>query len=175
MLTETNPGATFGSATANPPSVRHFQQALLWPLRLMPVRGSEGKHAKPWQLLADMGDRSPWREVVDEYNGSSEAFHERHYNEFVTFLPYVQRFLYGEGRARGGKGAAATGSPMRVFRRHDVASVRVTPRLGDAAIKLDIVHVDLYFFLDVDLVLLNVEVSADNLSLDQAQELLYRF
>jgi len=181
MLTETHPGTTLDATADAPPRVRHFRQALLWPLRLMPVRGSEGKHAKPWQLLADMGERSPWREVVDEYNGSSEAFHERHYNEFVTFLPYVQRFLYGEGRShdtlQGLKGAAkaATGSPMRVFRRHDVAAVRVQPRSGDRPITLNVVHVDLYFFLDVDLVLLNVEVSADDLALEEAQELLYRF
>ena len=37
------------------------------------------------------------------------------------------------------------------------------------------VHVDLYFFDDVDIVLLNVELAADDLPLPQAQELLYRF
>lgn len=78
------------SVESNPASVREFRQVLLWPLRLMPVRGSEGQHAKPWQLLADMGEASPWREVVDEFTGDSSRFHERHYNEFVTFLPYVQ-------------------------------------------------------------------------------------
>ena len=50
---------------------------------------------------------------------SADDFHERHYNEFVTFLPYVQRFLYGDGRAQRDAGAA--GSPMRLFRRRDVA------------------------------------------------------
>jgi hypothetical protein len=162
------------SAESHPACVREFRQVLLWPLRLMPVRGSEGQHAKPWQLLADMGEEaSPWREVVDEFTGDSSRFHERHYNEFVTFLPYVQRFLYGEGRSR--EGARATGSPMRVFRRSDVSAVRAVLRPGDAPITLDIVHVDLYFFLDLDLVLLNVEVSARDLQLAQAQELLYRF
>jgi hypothetical protein len=154
--------------------VEHFRQILLWPLRLMPVRGSEGRHAKPWELLAAMGDRSPWKEVVDEYNGSASAFHERHYNEFVTFLPYVQRFLFGEGRRLNGQ-SGALGSPMRVFRRHDVAQVRATTRVGTEPLLLDIVHVDLYFFLDLDLVLLNVEVSTDHLTLDQAQDLLHRF
>lgn len=153
--------------------VKHFRQVLLWPLRLMPVRGSEGGHAKPWQLLADMGEASPWREVVDEYAGEKGRFQERHYNEFVTFLPFVQRFLYGEGRSRSGGGAS--GSPMRVFRRSDVSAVKVLTRQGEAPIQLDIVHVDLYFFLDLDLVLLNVEVSANDLTLAQAQELLYRF
>ena len=156
-----------------PACVRQFRQVLLWPLRLMPVRGSEGQHAKPWQLLADMGAASPWREVVDEYAGDSGRFRERHYNEFVTFLPYVQRFLYGEGRSA--KGGGATGSPMRVFRRSDVRAMRAVTRPGTSPITLDIAHIDLYFFLDLDLVLLNVEVSASDLTLIQAQELMYRF
>jgi hypothetical protein len=156
-----------------PHCVRHFRQILLWPLRLMPVRGSEARHAKPWQVLSAMGDATPWREVVDEYTGEAQHFHERHYNEFVSFLPYVQRFLYGEGH---GKGLGhARGSPMRVFRRHDVRALRAVLRPGEASITLEVVHVDLYFFLDLDLVLLNVEVATDNLSLPQAQELLYRF
>jgi hypothetical protein len=162
--------------TETPPvCVEHFRQVLLWPVRLMPVRGSEGKVAKPWQLLADMGDASPWREVVDEFTGDSSRFHERHYNEFVTFLPYVQRFLYGEGRTPHGAQGPDRGSPMRVFRRHDIAAVRVVPRPGDAPTTLGIVHVDLYFFLDVDLVLLNVEVEGRHLPLAHTQELMYRF
>jgi hypothetical protein len=166
------------TAPTTPPVVEHFRQVLLWPVRLMPVRGSEGTVAKPWQVLADMGDASPWREVVDEFTGDSSRFHERHYNEFVTFLPYVQRFLYGEGLPKHGVHAeqgVAQGSPMRVFRRHDIAAVRVVPRPGDAPITLETVHVDLYFFLDVDLVLLNVEVAAQHLPLETAQEILYRF
>ena len=157
-----------------PVCVKHFRQVLLWPLRLMPVRGSEGRHAKPWELLADMGEASPWREVVDEYSPGSGRFHERHYNEFVSFLPYVQRFLYGEGRSQSGAVATA-GSPMRVFRRSDVKALRAVTHPGAASVVLDIAHVDLYFFLDLDLVLLNVEVSASDLTLVQAQDLLYRF
>ena len=64
---------------------------------------------------------------------------------------------------------------MRVFRREDIAQVRVVTQPGLEPILLDIKHVDLYFFYDVDLVLLNVEVSANDLTLTQAQELLYRF
>ena len=157
------------------PEVRHFRQVLLWPLRLLPVADAAGRRRKPWEVLADLGDTSPWREVVDEYTGEAGRFHERHYNEFVTFLPYVQRFLYGEGRARRGAADAGAGSPMRVFRRHDVAQVRLVARPGDAPVLLDIVHIDLYFFFDVDVVLLNVEVGGDDLTLVQAQELMYRF
>ena len=155
--------------------VEHFRQVLLWPLRLVqtPAIGRAQRH--PWQVLKDMGAASPWREVVDEYTGAASQFHERHYSEFVTFLPYVQRFLYGEGRDAGRPGQPTTDSPMQVFRRHDIRQGRMTLRRGEAPIVLDIVHIDLYFFLDVDLVLLNVEVSADHLALAQAQELLYRF
>jgi hypothetical protein len=156
--------------------VRHFRQVLLWPLRLMPLPGVSGRQQhRPWQLLSEIGDASPWREVVDEYAGEQGSFHERHYTEFVTFLPYVQRFLYGEGRSRHATGTSGADSPMRVFRRRDIVAVRIVARPGDAPIRLGIVHVDLYFFFDIDVMLLNVEVSADDLPLWQAQELLYRF
>ena len=64
---------------------------------------------------------------------------------------------------------------MRVFRRRDLAAVRVVPRVGDAPVTLQVQHVDLYFFYGVDLVLLNVEVYRDDLALVTAQDLLYRF
>ena len=156
--------------------VRHLQLALLWPLRLIPSGGSDDvRRRAPWQWLRDMEATSPWREHVDEYNGGAGGFQERHYNEFVSFLPYVQRFLYGEGRTQRGSGDATTGSPMRVFRRRDIAAVRVVPRPGDAPVTMQVVHVDLYFFYGVDIVLLNVEVAAGELPLSLAQELMYRF
>lgn len=157
-------------------AVRHLRQVLLWPLRLMPMKRIPG-HARrtPWQVLRDLGDASPWREVVDEYTGDNARFHERHYNEFVTFLPYVQRFLYGEGRKARSAGDRDADAPMRVFRREDITHVRVVARPGDAPVTLEVIHVDLYFFYDVDVVLLNVEVGANDLTLDQAQEQLYRF
>jgi len=159
------------------PVVRHLRQVLLWPLRLIPppalAEDAELRRA-PWRVLRDGGPDSPWTEQVDEYTGDAEGFHERHYNEFVAFLPYVQRFLYGEGRSRQGD-ATSMGSPMRVFRRHDIAAVRVAPRTGDAPVTLEVVHVDLYFFYGVDVVMLNVEVAGDELPLPQAQELMYRF
>jgi len=166
-MSATNPTAPDPS-----PTVREFRQSLLWPLRLLPVQapaGQGGAKRQPWQWLTE-----PWRQTADEYTGASTDFHERHYQEFVTFLPYVQRFLYGEGRATRGPGVRNVESPMRVFRRHDVAAVRVEPRPGDTPITLKVIHVDLYFFFDVDLVLLNVELAGEDLSLAQSQELLYR-
>ena len=149
--------------------VRHFRQALLWPLQLVSMR-SQDPHARHWELLSE---DSPWREVIDEYTGDPENFGERHYNEFVSFLPYVQRFLYGEGRSQ--RGGAGIGSPMRVFRRHDMVAVRMVTSPGVAPITLRIKHIDLYFFYDLDVALLNVEVFADGLRLVQAEEVMYRF
>jgi len=61
-----------------------------------------------------MGDATPWCEVVDEYTGDAlQAFMSGTTDEFVTFLPYVQRFLYGEGHVEGG--GQVHGSPVRVF------------------------------------------------------------
>ncbi len=157
--------------------VRHFRQVLLWPLRVMPQEPDTGH--PPWHALRELGAASPWREQSDEYSGEHQTFHERHYHEFVTFLPYVQRFLYGEGRSTRADDmdaeGAYSGAPMRIFRRRDVAAVRVRTRADAPPLTLRVQHVDLYFFFDVDVVLLNVEVEADELALSQAQELMYRF
>lgn len=151
--------------------VRHFRQILLWPLQLVPIR--EGAQIqKHWELL-QRGEGHPWSEVQDEFTGDNR-FQERHYSEFVTFLPYVQRFLYGEGRSAT-NGAGQGTSPVRVFRRTDVSRVRITPDEGETPLELSVSHVDLYFFFDIDVVLLTMEVFADQLSVYQAQDLLYRF
>lgn len=163
------PEAVHVSAAA--PQVRHLRQVLLWPLRLMPLPLSSGHRQRPWELLKALGDASPWQEWHDEYTGSPDRFHERHYSEFVTFLPYVQHFLYGEPRRHG---VSDGDSSMRVFRRLDVRAVRVTPRLNDAPLVLQVVHVNLCFFYDVDVVLLEMELRADDLGLRQAQDLIYR-
>jgi hypothetical protein len=61
-----------------------------------------------------------------------------------------------------------------VFRRRDIAKVRVAARDGDAPVTLDVVHVHLYFFFDVDVVILNIEVAGGGLPLSEVQELMYR-
>ncbi len=150
--------------------VRHFRQILLWPLQVMPIR--EGTQVqKHWEALEQGGQGHPWARLLDELDDPAR-FTERHYSEFVTFLPYVQRFLYGEGRGTGGGRGA---SPVRVFRRSDVAGVRITPREGQAPISLSVDHVDLYFFFDIDVVLLAVEIYGENLALREVQDILYRF
>ncbi len=169
--------ATADLAARTAPRVRHYRQILLWPLQLVPDDGVA--HARPWQRLAA---DSHWRPVIDEVAGGGAQFAERHYAEFVTFLPYVQRFLYGEGlrRPRSTSTGDATlaradiESPMRVFRRTDITAARVWIEPDSPPLLLAIKHIDLYFFFDLDIVLLNVELYADDIGLDQAQELLYR-
>jgi CorA-like Mg2+ transporter protein len=152
--------------------VRHFRQILLWPLQLMPIRAG-AQIQKHWEVLEQQVEHNPWHELADEFTGDPRQFQERHYAEFVTFLPYVQRFLYGEARASGT--AQPVASPMRVFRRDDVVRMRLTALPGDEPRTFDVAHVDLYFFYDADVVLLSVEVCADDVPLSEAQETLYRF
>jgi hypothetical protein len=148
--------------------VRHLRQILLWPLQLLPLEaGSKLQH---WEHLAGSGT---WHEVDDEFGDPAE-FQERHYNEFVTFLPPVQRFLYGQGVGKAVRRIYGE-SPIKVMRRSDVAKARVTLSRGDAPIELRVVHVDLYFFFDIDIAILALEVAADDLGLPMAQEAVFRF
>ena len=153
--------------------VGHFRQILLWPLQLMPIR--EGAQIqKHWERLERPDADNPWCELADEFTGDPNLFQERHYSEFVTFLPYVQRFLYGEGK--GSSPDIVQESSLRVFRRSDVAKVRITyPDPRATPVTVEVAHVDLYFFYDIDVVILTVEIYADDLSLSQAQDTLFHF
>lgn len=153
--------------------VGHFRQILLWPLQLMPIR--EGAQIqKHWELLEKPDTDNPWCELADEFTGDPNLFQERHYSEFVTFLPYVQRFLYGEGK--GSSPDIVQESSLRVFRRSDVAKVRITyPDPRATPVTFEVAHVDLYFFYDIDVVILTVEIYADDLPLPRAQDTLFRF
>ncbi len=150
--------------------IRHFRQILVWPLQLMPLR--EGTQIQNhWEILQRPGADNPWQEVQDEFASPAE-FQERHYNEFVAFLPFAQRMLYGEGK---GCGSASGESPIRVFRRRDVAKLRVSfPDAQASTCELAVTHVDLYFFHDLDVAILVVEVSTNELSLERAHEILFR-
>jgi hypothetical protein len=159
--------------TASDTMVRHFRQILLWPLQLMPIQES-AQIQKHWEVLESAGPTNPWRELSSEFTGDQAIFQRRHYNEFVTFLPHVQRFLYGEGLARG-KGGWHAESPVRVFRRRDIAKAKATFRRDRPPVTFEVGHVELYFFYDIDVVLLAVEFFTDNLSLEDVQHTLYRF
>jgi hypothetical protein len=159
--------------TSSNQTVRHFRQILLWPIQLMPIR-KDAPIQKHWELLRTVDTDNPWKELEDEFTGDPRLFQERHYSEFVTFLPYVQRFLYGEGKGTGS--AVLQESSIRVFRRCDVAKVRMTfPRPHAESVTFSVAHVDLYFFYDIDVAILVVEVYADDLPLSQAENALLRF
>jgi len=129
--------------------VRHFRQILMWPLQLMPL-AEGGPFQNHSQLLDRIDADNPWRELADEFSGDPDQFHERHYSEFVTFLPHVQRFLYGEGGGQMGSSSRHGESPIRVFRRHDVAKVRMHYKDREQPIDFDVAHLDLYFFYDIE-------------------------
>src|SRR5262245_3910831 len=90
---------TNSEVTAAGKRVRQFRQIVVWPLQLMPVRQS-AQIQRHWEVLERKDPNNPWREVEDEFTGDPHEFRERDYTEFTTFLPHVQRFLYGEGRTR---------------------------------------------------------------------------
>jgi len=163
------------SSIEPPGHVRLFHASLVWPLQLEPLAddGSKGRH---WEIFEASQESHEWHRIDDEFTEDPGHFKERHYREFVSFLPYAQRFLYGEGRSRHSSPDDPPGnSPLHVFRRKDIARLRLTLRKGQAPIELQIVHLDLYFFHDLDLVQLNVEVHGSDLPLDTVRDLLFRF
>jgi hypothetical protein len=151
--------------------VRHFRQIVLWPVQLMPVPNR--KVQGHWELL-DEAPECPWSEVVDEFGEDPQAFRERHYREFVTFLPYAQRFLYGSAAGQESSRRRGEGS-IRTYRRRDVRSARITFERDGAVWTFHIAHVDLHFFLDADVALVAFEMHADDLPLDVAQNTMFRF
>ncbi len=175
VLAPYNAGEGEGARQASPETgprmssetiVEHFRHILVWPLQLVP--SSKEPMACHWQ---DLG--APWHNVVDEFVDDPGRFQERHYREFVSFLPHVQHFLYGEAFERAaGRGYGE--SPIHIARRDDVKAARVTLDDDAPPIELEVVHVDLYFFHDVDVALLNIEVAVRQLPLAMVEDLMFR-
>jgi CorA-like Mg2+ transporter protein len=154
-------------------TVRHFRQIIIWPIQLLPVRPGE-QVQRHWRALEKIEAGNRWRRVVDDFRAESPAAQERRYKEFVTFLPYVQRFLYGA--AVGQELAAAHGeASIHAFRREDVAQVRVTILADSEPVTLTVGNINLYFFLDADIAIVAFEMWADDIPIQQAQDLLFRF
>lgn len=151
-------------------TVTHFREILLWPVQLMPLKEGQQIHSH-WELLECPG--GPWERLLDEFLIDPSEFQERHYREFVTFLPHVQRVLYGEGSV-GGR-AEQRESPIRVYRRKDIAQVEVVLEKSPDPVLLHVAHVDLYFFYDTDLVILALEVFGKDLPLEVVQDLMFLF
>ncbi len=161
-----------GAGSGRDARVRHFRQILLWPIYLIPPADQPDLPDYAQRLL-DLAPAGMWREVSDEFTADPTDFQERHYNEFVAFLPAVQRFLYGRGAT--GTDVGAVGTPIRVLRRTDIARTRVQLRRGDAPALFEVAHADLYFFFDIDVAVLALEIHADDLPLDLAQEVMFQF
>ena len=153
-------------------SVRHFRQIVLWPIQISTAK--KGSRRESAEALFERLGGDAWALVDDEFGVKGEDFQERHYREFVSFLPHVQRFLYGDapGPVRGlGNGDA----PLRVYRRTDVEAVRLVLSEGAAPVTCKVAHVDLHFFHDVDAVILAFEFWASDLPLAVVHEIMYRF
>jgi hypothetical protein len=146
--------------------VAKFRQILFWPLQLMPLPDERDVH---WSLLD--GDPN-WSLLDEDFPSEAGGCQERHYREFVAFLPQVQRFLYGE-RARSSTSYGE--SPMRIYRRNDIRSARVRAPGEAKGMTFNVEHFDVYFFYDADVMIPTVEISAENIDLRRAMEMLNRF
>lgn len=160
------------STAAQQKTVDTFRQILFWPLQLMPLPSGARIH-EHWKLLEKAGGDCPWQPEHEAFTRDPAQFRERHYIEFITFLPYVQRLLYGEG----GKSPTALGghSPIRVFRRRDVAEAQLVFPGDDSVLRLGVARTELFFFYDLDIVILVLEICGEALSLQRAEEVLFRF
>ena len=164
------------TTTTSDHTVRHFREVLFWPVQLMPL--AEGRSAQThWELLAQGGEDSPWCRLKDRFQAEELDFEERHYKEFVTFLPYVQRFIYGESHSRVSHdaGEPPSSSAIKIFRRRGVDALRLVMHEGEAPVTLAVEHIELWFFDDINVAFLKVELSANGLPFSQVCDLLYRF
>lgn len=149
-------------------TVREFNHTLLWPVTLRPLRREPGSaQASYWEMLKRRP--GPW-EFVEDALLIEDTSCLAGYEEFVYFLPYVQRFLYGLGDE--GHGAQ---SSLHTFQRHDLEEVRLRTEPGAEVISLHVKRARLYFFYDIDVALAVLEVAGDNIPLDTAVEIMDRF
>jgi hypothetical protein len=157
-------------------TVRHFREVLLWPVQLMPLSdgGSAQQH---WEVLAQGIEGNPWRRLQDRFQTEELDFEERHYKEFVAFLPFIQRFIYGESHSRMSHDAddPPGDSAIKIFRRRGVDELRMVLREGEAPVTLAVEHIELWFFGDINVAFLKVALSASDLPFALACDLLYRF
>lgn len=152
--------------------VRHFRQTVLWPLLLVPQKETS-KLQRHWEALGSIERDNAWRELIEEFQCDPQDFRERSYREFVTFLPFVQRFLYGS--KVGIDPARREGEPsLRIYRRGDIRKVVITYSDG-SSLTFNVGIVDLYFFLDADIMLLAFEIFIDDIPLERAQDTMFRF
>jgi hypothetical protein len=154
--------------------VREFRQILVWPLQLLPASNANSSRV-PRAQLHNLLCAGGWQPYVSAFSSRQTRFSERHYKEFVSFLPHAQRFLYGESRAADAPPSLHGESALSAFRRHDISQLRLVLREDEPALLLQVARIELCLLDDVDVALLQVELQAHDLSLATAQDLLYRF
>jgi hypothetical protein len=146
--------------------VREFRHTLLWPLQLRRL-GPACRQTTHWDALA--ANPGPWKQVKDNLLVDDESCHLG-YREFVYFLPYVQRFLYGFGEAESTAPAS-----LHMFKRDDIAAVHIRLREDTAPIEFSVERLRLIFFYDVDIAIVAFEIAARNVALADAIETMDRF
>ena len=151
------------------PDVRHFRAIFLWPLQLTPQGGRPPR--QQWEVMEELAAAHGWEAAP---RGDADGGRARHYSEFVTFLPYVQRFLYGES-IRPGREPEGGASPVHAYRRRDVTAARLMLERGAPPEVVQVERVELYFFADMDIAVLVTEIHGDDMPLARAQDLLFRF
>lgn len=157
------------SAAAPTKIVREFNHTLLWPITLRPLTRGRADEEVPhyWDVLKKKP--GPWKFVEDALLIEDESCLAG-YEEFVYFLPYVQRFLYGVGD--DGRGAQ---SSLHTFQRHDIQEVRVRIEVDAPEIRLQVKRARLYFFYDIDVALAVLEVAGRDIPLEAVVEIMDRF
>ena len=162
------------TTAASDHAVLHFRKVLFWPVQLMPIANGGKAH---WELLAQGGEGNPWRRLKDRFEAGELDFEERHYKEFVAFLPYIQRFIYGESHSHVSHDAVDPpgGSAIKIFRRRGVSALRLELHEGEAPVTLNVEHIELWFFDDINVAFLKVELSGGDLPFAWVCDLLYRF
>lgn len=148
--------------------VRQFHHTLLWPITLRALKRPPGADVVHyWDMLKR--HPGPWKAVDDTLLIEDESC-VAGYEEFVYFLPYVQRFLYGVGDE--GRGAQ---SSLYAFTRDDIAAVDIQLNVDSTPIRLDVVRARLYFFYDIDVAVAILEVAGKDVALADAAEIMDRF
>ena len=147
--------------------VREFHHTLLWPVQLRPMkRDASAGVVHYWETL--QRNPGPWTYVEDPLLINDDTC-VLGYEEFVYFLPYVQRFLYGVGDEGAGRQ-----SSLHVFNRRDIKQALIQLRPGEPALTLDVLRTRLYFFYDIDVALLVFEVAGKDLPLHDVVDIMDR-
>ena len=130
MLQDARPQAGSQEATQSI-TVRHLRQALLWPLRLM--TDDDVAASRALAVAARNGRGLALARALRRIQRRRRRFPRTPLQRVRRpSCPTCSASCTAKGRAQRGGDDAASGSPMRVFRRRDIAAVRVVPRPGDA-------------------------------------------